>query len=117
MPTSNPAEISAPSLNGAPFNTGWARNSGQRRDPAGSIVVPILSWALPVEIDLLAAAVLLILWIVVGGSRWLIRGFLAFNLLGLAIQALEFSTRGRPDQAAIPHLIRSIKRRRHGRSG
>jgi hypothetical protein len=62
------------------------------------------------------AAVIAVLWIVFGGSVWIVLAFLGFNLLGLGIQALELPTGGRPDQAPVPHLLQSAKRRRRSSS-
>jgi hypothetical protein len=54
----------------------------------------------------------LIVWLILGRGVGVLIAFVAINLVGVVIQALNLKTGDRPDQAAIPEIFRARARRK-----
>ena len=62
-----------------------------------------------------ATAVLFFIgWLLVGGSVGILIAYVAVNLIGVVIQALNTTTGGHADRAAIPEIVRRARRRNPG---
>jgi hypothetical protein len=54
-------------------------------------------------------ALLFVVWLLVGGSVGILIAYVAVNLIGVVIQALNTTSGDRADRAAIPEIVRGAR--------